>query len=812
MKFSRIFNSFRVAGRRATRLIKNPFHYFWVRGSLRFRQKFLSAEIPGTSSRRGTGTKDRKRTSHNRVQNTLGRFGSSFNRRFGGSESEESTTLAYRDASSELRRRPYDPRFETDRRIGFAPSDTVVLAPAPPVEIPALVANQEIRGRRGRYRCIGEALIENKKFRVYPGVHSSTNERVLIKEYLLPESKYNREERRIRKRHFASIVDTNFKSPSGTDFRVVVPLETISPPRERRCYLVTELSDRSTTLRQYVESHQALSPKEVVKFLDQALQSLWFLHTHRLRNTSGKIQNGTPHGNLSLDSILIEQKESQSEDDETQLCVRLSDLALWEHIFRTPNSPIAYTSYAQDLIDLGSICASLLLGKNETDDKNWFLDCEEGEENWLAKDEVLGCFLLKLLQINGKFESAQAARQELLRIEREGGFDYQQELLPSALEETEPNSKNRKALWIAIGATALLSALIGASLIIVNRQFSARNTDKSVPCCIAKVNPPQGNHSYAVESGIWNYVLERSGFMSKNKNLREELEARQPILENYGYQGVSKNAIAQLEKGDVDFVLSHWDDDLPSDLEQEVVAYHGLTAFVAFSDDYRKENIPNALKGKISLKDLRTFYTRGIEEWKQPRKLQDWDVKLYVPFEPEAIALFKDLLFKDVDNSGADERKFVRLTDEILARQRREIPSSKNYLPTTRSVVENVFLDYERNKTISIGFGYFNSIYGQCSVYPLSIKKRWKAIQPYATSEGDSITPKMDLCNDKGGYAPNAEAFSTQEYPLGYSLVVVYPKDEKRSAVGKQFAKLLKTEESQYLLEEAGIIPLKYEQ
>lgn len=805
MKFLTILSRFRASSKRFLLYVGNPISFIRRSGRLLLHRSLINAEIPGTSSR------NRKRTSRNRVQERLGKFGSSFSRRFQGSSAEETTALVYKDSLTEPRRRIYDPRFETARRISATPSEQLVLAPSPPVEIPALVVDQEIRGRRGRYKCIGKALIEKKLFRVYPGIHTSTNKRVQIKEYLLPEAIYNREERRIRKRDFALIVETDLKSAGGKDFRVITPLETIAPPRERRCYLITELVDESITAKEYANLHGALSPRQTVKFIDQVLQTLWFLHTHQIRLPTGRKQNGTPHGNLNLDSILINAHKTRSEDEELQLSIYLSDLSLWEDIFATPNSPIRHTSSVQDLIDLGSVCISLLLGKSETDDKNWFLDSEDESDNWLAKDEVLGSFILRLLQLNGlnKFESAQAARQELLRLEREGLFDYQQEPVLIAPEEPAVNSKNRKALWIAIGATALLSSLIGASLIIFNRPSSNYALDRSIPCCIARIKPPTGSHAYAVESGIWNYVLERSGFMSKNRNLREELEARQPILEDYSYQGADENAIAKLQRGEIDFALGYWNEDLPDDLEQEVVAFHGLTVFVAFSDDYRKENIPSALKGRISLKDLRTFYTRGIEEWEQPRKLEDWDVKLYVPFEEEAVSLFKDLLFKDVDNSGADERKFVSLTDELLARQYQEIPTKENYLPTTRSIVENVFLDYERNKTISIGFGYFNSVFGQCAVYPLSIGSRWKAVQPYETSEGQPITPKIDLCNDKGGYAPNEEAFNTQEYPLSYRLVVIYPKGEKRSTVGKQFAKLLKTEESQYLLQEAGIIPLE---
>ena len=167
------------------------------------------------------------------------------------------------------------------------------------------------------------------------------------------------------------------------------------------------------------------------------------------------------------------------------------------------------------------------------------------------------------------------------------------------------------------------------------------------------------------------------------------------------------------------------------------------------------------------------------------------------------------MLFPDEESSAAERRQFDNLTEEVLARQYKEIPAPKNYSPTTRSVVENVFLDYENNKTIGIGFGYFNSVFGQCAVYPLAVAQRRRAIQPYATSEGKPITPEIDLCNDKGGYILDASEFNSQKYPLSQKLVVIYPQDEKRSQAGRQFAKLLKTQESQHLLEEAGIVPLQ---
>lgn len=787
-----------------TMLVRSPIAFTRYKGSIFLRRRLGDVEIPGTGSNR----KNRKKNKNTKIQERLSQYGASFNRRFKGSNEEETEELNSDNRSSPYTRRPQDLAFETNRRIRPSSDAVAVLEPST-VEIPALVPSNEIRGRNGRYRCIGEAIVEEEKYRIYPGVHSSTNKPVVIKEYLLPEIEYNRQERRICKKRFASIVDIDLKSIGGQDFRVIFPLETISPPREKRCYLVTESIDKNISLKKYLEKEGALTPKQVVKFLDQVLQTLWFIHTNRL-HFSDEIQNGIAHGNLSLNSILVDVKEPQTEDDEPQLFVYLGELALWEHIFVPPNSPVPEISPLQDLLDLGSISASLLIGKTETDEKNWFLASEDEEDNWLAKDEVLGRFILRLLGISSKFESALVARQELLQLEREGAFDYQQELrTTNESESNEPTQNNRRRIWKIIAIIAAIALLIGFSVILFNKISPSTTANDSVPCCIAKVKPPVGKHEYAAEDGIWSYLLEKSGYTSKNQNLRKELETRQPILENYQYEGATENAIAKLEQGSLDFALGSWHQDLPNDLEQEIVGFHGLAVFVAFSDNYRARSLPRDLKGKISVKDLRKLYTKGADDWRLPRKLRDWDVKLYVPFEKEAIALFKDLLFPDEESSAAERRQFDRLSESLLARQRREMPAPKNYSQTTRSVIENVFLDYETNKTIGIGFGYFNSVFGQCAVYPLAVAPRRKGIQPYATSEGQPITPEIDLCNDKGGYILDATEFNSGKYPLSQKLVVFYPKDEERSQAGRQFAKLLKTQESQHLLEEIGIVPLQ---
>jgi hypothetical protein len=102
-----------------------------------------------------------------------------------------------------------------------------------------------------------------------------------------------------------------------------------------------------------------------------------------------------------------------------------------------------------------------------------------------------------------------------------------------------------------------------------------------------------------------------------------------------------------------------------------------------------------------------------------------------------------------------------------------------------------------------------SQMWGQCSVYPLALSQAGKAaVQPLVLSDRQEITPETDLCNRKGAYAPDPAKFQTGEYPLSYPILVVYPRDNRRSAPGKKFVELMRTLEGQRLLKTAGLVPL----
>ncbi|MEO8891898.1 MAG: phosphate ABC transporter substrate-binding protein, partial [Coleofasciculaceae cyanobacterium] len=127
-------------------------------------------------------------------------------------------------------------------------------------------------------------------------------------------------------------------------------------------------------------------------------------------------------------------------------------------------------------------------------------------------------------------------------------------------------------------------------------------------------------------------------------------------------------------------------------------------------------------------------------------------------------------------------------------------------LPTLRTILQ----DFEDTQVGGIGFGPLSKVFGQCSVYPLAIvDDNNSPVSPLIQDNGNPIDPATDLCDKKGSYRPNIEVFKTRRYPLAYPLAVIYPRDNSRVPIGKKFAEILKTEESQRLLSKTGLVPLQ---
>jgi ABC-type phosphate transport system substrate-binding protein len=126
-------------------------------------------------------------------------------------------------------------------------------------------------------------------------------------------------------------------------------------------------------------------------------------------------------------------------------------------------------------------------------------------------------------------------------------------------------------------------------------------------------------------------------------------------------------------------------------------------------------------------------------------------------------------------------------------------------------MLQKVLQDFESPEGLgSVGFSPLSQIFGQCSIYPLAVQaKGKKAVQALVLDKAQPIEPSTDLCDRKGSYYPDVKAFQTGQYPLAYSLAVVYPRDNSLPPAGEKFAQLLRTSEGQRLLYETGLVPLR---
>jgi len=677
--------------------------------------------------------------------------------------------------------------------------------------LPILPTDIEIRGgRRGKYR-VEKWLKDGESVRLYQGIQVENNKPILIKEYLLTDRDFNQKEAKERKEKFEKLASLNLKNGVGQDFRLISPWDAIAPSNEKRCYLIFEQPiHNSLTLREYLLKSGAMTPHQVRGVLDQVLQTLWFLHSYRLRTLDDEIEQGLPHGYLSLDSLLIASSSQPSALDQPQFFIYVADLALWEDLFKPPTAKFSDRSPKQDLIDLGYVSFYLLWGTTVDPDTTQPLN-PKFEQHWPEfKDARLNKFIHRLLGIDQPFKTAFEARKELLAPlsrEVETPLDVTAEA-DSLEEDTQRSSLFRLVLTIMI--FGLLAALLWQIMLRLRQPLSQVEGlvfNSSEPCCLAQIDQvPTGTVTYITEAdGIWSYILNTVSLVSYNKTFVEELTIREPRLKTYTLNISNENIIEAIRLKRADFALTTFIKDLPDDMEQVEVAYDGLVVFVAFSDNKRHQSVPNALNGKITLDQLREIYTtETLTNWSPPEGINQ-KIKVYMPVENRlAVKLFEELVFK-----GDPPQEFKDLPEKLIRDARQKI----NQQPINESyILGEILKDFEQNQTVGVGFGLLSRVFNQCAVYPLALGKNGEEVQPLVQQLGNQIKPiepTIDLCNDKGNYWPNIEAFKSASYPLIYRLVVVYPKDKTRAVAGKKIAELLKTDEGQRLLSEAGLVSLR---
>jgi ABC-type phosphate transport system substrate-binding protein len=646
-----------------------------------------------------------------------------------------------------------------------------------------LLEKAEIKGSGGIYQ-VKNYLGTRGWGRLYSGLQIKDKHPVVIKEYLLPNRCFNSQESFSRKETFKRIGGVSLADGKVQNFRILNTWEAIADEKGERCYLITKDVEPKQTLREYLREQGAMTPNRVGELLNQALQTLEFLHSQKLRLPSQQIQQGLAHGNINLDSLLITEAKNQN------FYIFLCDLANWENLFIPPsiNQPPLAT-YQQDLESLGKVGFYLLAGRDKNEIGGELLNPRESE-NWHTTDEHLKQYLFHLIGYGTPFDSAESARQALLKLPQEHHQNNSQ------LEESEQGKNHKFSRKLLIPIISLLVLLLGGGI----WYFFVRNKNivivenyvewSKLVTGFSDVELPPGNFNYTAESNsIWNVVLKK-----ENQTLEKELT--NPLDTNitlFNYEPIkSENIrdisqpIKEIQSSNKYFVITSLEDKITSDLDRKKIGYGGLLVFV----EYRKnpQSLHQKLGGKISLQDLRQIYTGQKTYWNEINpKFPREKIKPYIPEEPEAVYQFKKIVLQ---NNSQDIAKFQKIVTP----------------ENTETTIRNA------TNTGIISFGTLGRIGNQCSdFYPLAIvNSNNKSIQPRYRSIRNGNRPinlsDGDLCSSDTYF----DVKTFESYPLGYPLYVVYPNDNTRNKPGQKFAEMLgKTQQGQCLLNKVGLVPLQ---
>ncbi|MBD2576496.1 hypothetical protein [Oscillatoria sp. FACHB-1406] len=710
-------------------------------------------------------------------------------------------------------------------------------------ETKPLEIGKEIRGGRGkRYEIV--ALLEDKggqKKRIYQAVQALSERIVLLKEYLLLKENLSGREVEESLDRFEDLSNLNISEEQGKRFRIIVPQDIIVDRQEKRCYLVSEPLENCLTLREWLNATETITFHQTIKILDDILQTLWFIHNHKFR-FGGNLKPSLAHKNLTPDSIKIVIHRTQEPISKTPFSVYLADLALWENLIlssATPQNqfnPIFDDPTLQDLIDLGYLCLYLLSRGRIDGDFGRAVDLQTIEDKIaLISPSPLEFFIRKLLGLEEPFSSAEEARKYLRTIE-----DTPIVSLP---EEAEEKKENREAdrkifrfifkllLFLgAIGLIALFLKFFWEKIFEKPEQQVAVQKDDRYECCFSKISLSQGKQKvkYATVRGShWhNLFVETTGVFPieppnykkypDGKTLKDEIEQRYPTLsKQYIYQcskertkkskdycdRTTAKIIQDLISNKLDFALLRSSEKLPNQLTRQVIAYDVVVPVVAFSAYTRDKGIAQSLQGKISSEQLRSLYTEKSNTL-PGQKIKD------IYFSPGVYDLEIRQLFEEFLQKKSTPNLAYQDVTSFRNKYSKIVKKSRNL--TTNMLLERILSDFENEGKTSIALTFLSSVFAQCSVYPLAILEGERIFQSVVQNNNKPITPQIDLCNDKGSYFPTyTPALESGEFPLVYSLAVVYPKKGSGAEAGKKFAEMLKTDEGQYLIREMGLIPVR---
>ncbi|MEH2364209.1 substrate-binding domain-containing protein [Nostoc sp.] len=649
-----------------------------------------------------------------------------------------------------------------------------------------LPVQTELRGSLGTYR-ISEILRSQGMGRLYRGTQTNNGQSVVVKEYLLPKQYFNAVEAQQRRIALGQVAKGNLTTPKGREFRLVSPSETIADPSSDRVYLIFSGEIATLpTLRQALRETGAFSALRVRQVLDQMLQSLHFLHSQPSSSSSEGIGLGAAHGNLGLDSLVI------SDSGYVYVC----DLASWEQLF-VP-APRQVLLPEQDLIDLGAIAFALWTAEAIHSGSDAPLNPREAQ-HWPQDDPPLKDFLHRLLGLETPFNSAAEARQALIKLPKpeSSAAGFHGNLSPES-----PAKPNRKYWLLSLLALPLLGGLLWLLLPrFMSNSHAETNSFKHLLPSFADINGIQpGQYPYTGERlGTWTIVLDKKPV--SDRKMRALLT--QPKLDiaaifNYRIYTPQRSPLNEVLEANAkaNFAIATLSTQLPEGLIPETIAYDGLLVYVPA---YKSQNLPSALQGKISLAQLQQIFTGQLTNWKQlGSDFPDLPIKPYRPMEPEALRLFQQ---KVLGNDPSLIAQFNKIEQRSTFNTLRSIAVGENQAQKTEAG--------------SISFGLLTQTWDQCKIYPLAIaQENLDPVQPLLreTTNGtmQAISPSDNLCLEKKPLL-NISAFHTATYPLSTPLIIAYPRDNNLpgNASGPLFANFLKTQDGQYLLQQAGLVPLQ---